>query len=167
MSSSRGADPNAREAGDNVTPLHLAAANGHLESVRLLLDAGADVHGLGDAHDGGVIGWAAGSGNQAVIDLLMARGARHHVFSAIALRDKELLRRVVSVIRRPCGAAGRASRTARRRSTPRSLRLTASGASPARPTTTCSRCSIDLGADVDATDDRGARRSTSRCSVAT
>ena len=39
---SHGADPNARENGDNVTPLHLAAAHGLLESVRILLDAGAD-----------------------------------------------------------------------------------------------------------------------------
>src|SRR4030095_12671335 len=43
-----GADPNARDGGDNATPLHFAAAHGDVESVRLLLDAGADVHGTGD-----------------------------------------------------------------------------------------------------------------------
>jgi ankyrin repeat protein len=92
----RGADPNARERGDNVTPLHLAAANRVLESVRLLLEAGADVHGTGDLHEGDVIGWAAAPGNADVIDLLVSRGARHHVFSALALRDHTLLRRVVA-----------------------------------------------------------------------
>lgn len=51
----RGADPNARDAGDNASPLHFAAAAGVLESVRLLLEAGADVHGEGDLHDGGVL----------------------------------------------------------------------------------------------------------------
>jgi len=54
----QGADPNAREAGDNTTPLHWAAAHGHTEVVRALLDAGADVHGVGDLHEGDVIGWA-------------------------------------------------------------------------------------------------------------
>ena len=42
-----GADPNAREAGDNTYPLHWAAAHGRLETVRALLDAGGDVHGTG------------------------------------------------------------------------------------------------------------------------
>ena len=53
-----GADPNAREAGDNTYPLHWAAAHGHLEIVRALLDAGGDVHGVGDVHELDVIGWA-------------------------------------------------------------------------------------------------------------
>jgi ankyrin repeat protein len=39
-------------------PLHFAAGAGHLEIVRALLDAGSDVHGAGDVHEGGVIGWA-------------------------------------------------------------------------------------------------------------
>ena len=53
-----GADPNAREAGDNTYPLHWAAALGHLDVVRLLLDSGGDVHGVGDVHELDVIGWA-------------------------------------------------------------------------------------------------------------
>src|SRR5262249_22250343 len=90
-----GADPNARDVGDNATPLHLAAGAGILESVRVLLDADADVHGIGDLHDGDVIGWAAREGNEAVVNLLLARGARHHIFSAMALRDRDLVQKLV------------------------------------------------------------------------
>jgi ankyrin repeat protein len=93
----RGADPNARDAGDNAIPLFGAAA-GPLESVRALLDAGSDVHGFGDAHRLEVIGAATVFGvmDREVVDLLVERGARHHVFSAIALGDLELLRRIVA-----------------------------------------------------------------------
>jgi len=90
-----GADPNVRDVGDNASPLHLAAANGELESVRVLLDAGADVQGTGDVHKGDVIGWATRDNNEAVIELLLERGARHHIFSAMALGDRELVQRLV------------------------------------------------------------------------
>ena len=80
-----GADPNVRDLGDNASPLHLAAANAELESVRVILDAGADAQGTGDVHNGDVIGWAMREGNEAVIQLLLERGARHHIFSAMAL----------------------------------------------------------------------------------
>lgn len=92
-----GADPNARDEGDNALPLHFAAGGAPLESVRVLLDAGSDVQGEGDAHRLGVIGWAtvfAGARTD-VVDLLVERGARHHVFSAISLGDQNLLRQVV------------------------------------------------------------------------
>ena len=99
----RGADPNAREAGDNTTPLHWAAARGDLETVRSLLDAGVDVQGTGDAHALDVIGWAANvesspiePSRHAVVSLLLDRGAVHHVFSAIALGDLDAIRRVVA-----------------------------------------------------------------------
>jgi ankyrin repeat protein/catechol 2,3-dioxygenase-like lactoylglutathione lyase family enzyme len=94
-----GADPNARETGDNTYPLHWAAAHGHLEVVRALLDAGGDVHGLGDVHEGDVIGWATlgeqGNLHREVVALLIERGARHHIFSAMASGDLDLIRRVV------------------------------------------------------------------------
>jgi ankyrin repeat protein len=93
----RGADPNARDVGDHALPIHFAAGGGHLESVRALLDAGSDVNGAGDLHRLEVIGWATvfAEPHRDVVELLVSRGARHHVFSAIALGDVELLRRVV------------------------------------------------------------------------
>jgi ankyrin repeat protein len=95
-----GADPNAREPGDDTSPLHWAAAQGNLEIVRSLLDAGADVNGFGDDHALDVIGWATvfGSGNEHwrdVVSLLLSRGARHHIFSAIATGDLNLIRDLV------------------------------------------------------------------------
>ncbi|MEQ7124206.1 ankyrin repeat domain-containing protein [Actinopolymorpha sp. B11F2] len=90
-----GADPHVRDVGDNASPLHLAAGRGHLDSVRVLLDAGADVQGAGDVHQADVIGWAAHEGNEAVVNLLLERGARHHIFSAIALGDLEIVEGLV------------------------------------------------------------------------
>jgi hypothetical protein len=102
-----GANPNAREAGDNTYPLHWAAANGHHETVRTLLDAGTDVHGVGDVHELDVIGWAAvyrepgddptqmDSARLGVLSLLVERGAHHHIFSAIAVGDLELIQKLV------------------------------------------------------------------------
>lgn len=103
----RGANPNLREAGDNTYPLHWAAAGAALETVRALLDAGGDVHGVGDVHLLDTIGWAAyypaEDGNrdditpsrQAVLSLLTERGARHHIFSAIAVGDLDLVQTLV------------------------------------------------------------------------
>ncbi len=92
-----GADPNAREAGDNTTALHWAAAGGRLEIVRTLLDAGGDVHGVGDLHEFDVIGWATyyHPAGAEVAALLIERGARHHIFSAISLGDLEVIRKLV------------------------------------------------------------------------
>lgn len=95
-----GADPNAREAGDNAYALHFAAGYGHLETVRALLDAGGDVHGAGDVHKADVIGWATvlcppGNIPWDVGSLLLERGARHHIFSAIAVGDRDLIQKLV------------------------------------------------------------------------
>ena len=93
-----GADPNERQESDNALPLHFAAAGGPLESVRLLLDAGSDVQGTGDDHRMDVIGWATifADARRDVVDLLVERGARHHIFTAVALGDPALIRRVVA-----------------------------------------------------------------------
>jgi ankyrin repeat protein len=98
-----GADPNAREAGDNTYPLHWAAAARHVETARALLDAGTDVHGFGDLHELDAIGWAtffhapdgAPGDHPEVASLLLERGARHHIFSAISVGDLDLIQHVV------------------------------------------------------------------------
>lgn len=55
-----GADPNARWAhwDAEVTPLHLAAAQGHAAMVRVLLGAGGDPAATDGKHHGTAAGWA-------------------------------------------------------------------------------------------------------------
>ncbi|HEY0784165.1 MAG TPA: ankyrin repeat domain-containing protein [Thermoanaerobaculia bacterium] len=110
-----GADPNAREAGDNTYPLHWAAAAGHEAIVRALLDSGGDAHGMGDLHELDTIGWATyfhkpgepGADNAAVVALLLEHGARHHIISAICVGDLDLIR---TVAKTPGALARRMSR---------------------------------------------------------
>jgi ankyrin repeat protein len=52
----RGANPNTRCEGDCATPLHFAAEKGHLGTIRLLVEHGADPIGDGDYHELEVIG---------------------------------------------------------------------------------------------------------------
>ena len=98
----RGLDPNLREQGDNTCAMHWAAAGGHPDIVRRLADAGGDVVGHGDDHELEVIGWATcwdGCDDQAhrdVAEFLVSRGARHHIFSAIALNLPGEVRRIVA-----------------------------------------------------------------------
>lgn len=98
----RGFDVNTKEQGDDTTALHWAAAAGHVAVVRRLLEAGVDPVGHGDAHEMEAIGWATcweGCGDdahRAVADLLIAHGARHHLFSAIATNNAAEVRRIVA-----------------------------------------------------------------------
>ncbi|HEV8355654.1 MAG TPA: ankyrin repeat domain-containing protein [Gemmatimonadales bacterium] len=98
----RGLEVNAREKGDNTYAMHWAAAAGHLDVVRRLADAGGDVVGQGDDHALEVIGWAScwngcdDAVHRAIVDFLVGRGARHHIFSAIALRLGDEVRRIVA-----------------------------------------------------------------------
>ena len=98
----RGLDVNAREKGDNTYAMHWAAAAGHLDVVRRLADAGGDIVGHGDDHELEVIGWATtwdgadDTAHRAVADFLVSRGARHHIFSAIAFNLPNEVRRIVA-----------------------------------------------------------------------
>jgi ankyrin repeat protein len=98
----RGLDPNTREKGDDTYAMHWAAAAGAVDVVRRLADAGGDVIGHGDDHELEVIGWATcwdgcdDDAHRAVADLLIARGARHHIFSAIAMNLADEVRRIVA-----------------------------------------------------------------------
>jgi ankyrin repeat protein len=98
----RGLDVNTREKGDNTYAMHWAAAAGHVDVVRRLADAGGDVIGHGDDHEIEVIGWAScwdecdDDAHRAIVDLLVSRGARHHIFSAISMNLAEEVRRIVA-----------------------------------------------------------------------
>jgi ankyrin repeat protein len=98
----RGLDVNTREQGDNTYAMHWAAAGGHLDVVQRLADAGGDVVGQGDDHELEVIGWATcwdecdDDAHRGVADFLVSRGARHHIFSAIAMNRADEVRRIVA-----------------------------------------------------------------------
>ena len=98
----RGLDVNDRESGDNTYALHWVAAKGDLAMVRKLVDAGGDVIGEGDDHAGGVIGWAScwdgcdDDAHREVVAFLVSRGARHHIFSAVAMNLADEVRRLVA-----------------------------------------------------------------------
>jgi ankyrin repeat protein len=98
----RGLDVNVREKGDNTYAMHWAAAAAHLDVVRRLAEAGGDVVGHGDDHDLEVIGWATcwdgcdDAAHHAIANFLISRGARHHIFSAIAMNLVDEVRRIVA-----------------------------------------------------------------------
>jgi ankyrin repeat protein len=98
----RGLDPNSRENGDNTYAMHWAAAAGQLGVVRRLMDAGGDVVGRGDDHQLEMIGWATcwdgcdDAAHHAVVDLLLEHGAKHHIFSAVAMNLEDEVRRIVA-----------------------------------------------------------------------
>ena len=82
----RGADPNIRDEGDNAMPLHFACERNDLDTIRLLIEHGADPIGTGDGHDLDIIGWACVFGNARpdIVDYLLAHGSRHNILSAVA-----------------------------------------------------------------------------------
>jgi ankyrin repeat protein len=152
-----GADVNAREAGDNTSPLHWAAAGNHHETVRALLDGGADVHGTGDVHELDVIGWAAfyhapgvdpadiEPSRRDLVALLVQRGARHHIFSALSVGDHDLIR---SLVEHDPDALDRRLSRFERGQTPLHLAMN-------RKRYDLVDLLIELGADVDAPDGAG------------
>jgi ankyrin repeat protein len=99
----RGADPNVRDDGDNAYPLHFAAENQDLAVIQLLLAHGADPIGTGDGHELEVIGWATCwdyvTVRPDVLACLLAGGARHHLFSAVAVGDVDAIHAAVATDR--------------------------------------------------------------------
>jgi ankyrin repeat protein len=97
----RGADLNRRDFPDNAAPLHFAAAHGDLETIRLLVEAGADVDGKGDDHGVGVLGWATcfGDVRKEAAAYLLDHGAKLDLWTAIALDRADDLRAMVTADR--------------------------------------------------------------------
>ena len=98
----RGLDVNTREKGDNTYAMHWAAAAGHADVVQRLVDAGGDVIGHGDDHALEVIGWATcwdgcdDDRHREVVKVLLAHGARHHIFSAMSMHLPDEMRRIAA-----------------------------------------------------------------------
>ena len=67
---------------NELTPLHLAAYHGHVETAQALLEADAPIDTVCDAHGGmTALHWATGQGHIDVVRLLLTKGA------ALAMRD--------------------------------------------------------------------------------
>ncbi|MGH7721097.1 MAG: ankyrin repeat domain-containing protein [Gemmatimonadaceae bacterium] len=95
----RGADPNLRDEGDNAMPLHFAAERGALGIVCRLIERGADPIGAGDYHELEIIGWATCFGRTPkhdVVTYLLAHGARHNIFSAVATGTTDAIRELAA-----------------------------------------------------------------------
>jgi ankyrin repeat protein len=144
---SRGVDVNARCETDHACAMHFAAEEGYLGIVRMLAEAGGDVVGQGDDHEMGVLGWATClSGlHEDVAAYLMSRGAKLHIFSAVALNRGDAVRSMVAGDRSLLDA--RMSRHEHHR---RPLHLAVMKNRPA-----VVRLLLDLGADATAADDAG------------
>lgn len=114
-----GANPNAQSTAESrYRPLHRAIEPkvsirrkpGHLEVLHALIDAGADVDGLGGWYDGRPLQTAARDGMADCAEILIARGAKRDIFSAVlvgdlALFDAELRRdpaRATAPAQSPC-----------------------------------------------------------------
>jgi ankyrin repeat protein len=55
-------------------PLHFAAAHGDLETIRLLLDAGADPNVRDDRYHATALGWAEFFGRDEMAELIREKG---------------------------------------------------------------------------------------------
>lgn len=143
-----GADPNIRDDGDNAMPLHFAAEKRNLAIVKRLIEHGADPIGAGDYHDLTVIGWATCFGdpsNFTVAEYLLAHGAAHTIFSAVAMGAADAVRRIVSI---SAGERDRVMDSANHRRRPLHLAVV-----HRRPESLGAL--LALGADTEAEDDAG------------
>jgi ankyrin repeat protein len=145
----RGANPDIRCEGDNAYPLHFAVEKDRLPIIRLLVEHGADTVGDGDYHELGVIGWATAwdyiQPNSEIVGYLLAHGARHNIFSAVAMGEAEVIRELVA--RTPNDLERRMNGTRMRRMP---LHLAVIKNQPAAVTTL-----LDLGANTESLDEAG------------
>ena len=145
----RGANPDIRCEGDYAFPLHFAAEKLHFPIIQLLIEHGADPIGEGDYHELGVIGWATAwdyiHANPEIVDYLMAHGARHNIFSAVAVGDVEIIRKLVA---QSPGALERRMDLVSKRRYP--LHLAVVKKQPESLSTL-----LDLGANIEALDEAG------------
>src|SRR5262249_205598 len=121
---------------------------GDLETVRLLVEAGADPNAENDDYGVGVLGWATcfQRVREEVAEYLLARGARLKLWTAIALDRGDAVRDMIA--RDRSLLAPRMTRNLGRR---RALHHAAAKNRPAMV-----RLLLDLGADPKATDATGA-----------
>jgi ankyrin repeat protein len=145
----RGANPNIRCEGDTAYPLHFAVEKHRFPIIRLLVEHGADTIGDGDYHELGVIGWATAwdyiQPNPEIVAYLVAHGARHNIFSAVAMGEAEVIRELVA--RTPNDLEQRMNGTIMRRMP---LHLAVIKNQPAAMTTL-----LDLGANTESLDEAG------------
>jgi ankyrin repeat protein len=145
----RGADPNIRCEGDYAFPLHFAAEKQRFPIIRLLVEHGADTNGEGDYHELGVIGWASAwdyiQANREIVDYLMAHGAQHNIFSAVAMGEVETIRKLVA--QSPADLEGRMDLVNKRR---HPLHLAVVKKQPESLIAL-----LDLGANMEALDEAG------------
>jgi ankyrin repeat protein len=145
----RGANPNIRCEGDNAFPLHFAVEKHRFPIIRLLVEHGADTVGEGDYHELGVIGWATAWGyieaNKEIVDYLLAHGALHNIFSAVAMGEIEIIRELVA--RSPADLERRMD-LANRRRMPLHLAVVKSQAGALNTL-------LDLGANIESIDEAG------------
>jgi ankyrin repeat protein len=143
----RGANPNIRCEGDNAYPLHFAVEKHRLPIIRLLVAHGADTIGEGDYHELGVIGWATAwdyiQPNPEIVRYLLAHGAKHNIFSAVAMGEAGVIRELVA--RTPNDLERRMNGTTMRRMP---LHLAVIKNQPAAVATL-----LDLGADPESLDE--------------
>jgi ankyrin repeat protein len=145
----RGANPNIRCEGDNAYPLHFAVEKNRVGIIHLLVRHGADTVGEGDYHELGVIGWACAwpdiPADPGTVAYLLAHGARHNIFSAVAMGDVDAVRELTA--RNPGDLEQRMHGTKMK---PRPLHLAVIKRQPA-----VVRTLLELGANIESLDEAG------------
>ena len=145
----RGANPNIRCEGDNAYPLHFAVEKNLVPIIQLLVEHGADTVGEGDYHELGVLGWATAweylRADRETVNYLLKHGARHNIFSAVAMGETETIRELVR--RTPADLEKRMNGTLMRRMP---LHLAVMKRQPASLVTL-----LDLGANTESLDEAG------------